>query len=292
MPAKAFEQISAGREQARKVVAGNTPSRAAPRFDGGGEDDRRHAVLLRQAPCDEPDDAHGPRAGDDDDGSAGSVTACSGAAEGDAAFSAVSAASAVRASASATAINSRRTTLAAFQLRGESLRFRGIVGEQEARCGASLPHPADGVDARRDGEADLLHVDAARVQPGRREQCRDPRPRTACDGAYPQPEDRPVLAADRHDVGDRADAGQVRQPERERAILGRVRQEQLGKLEGDARAGQARVRVVRVRPVRVDDRARLRQDCRHGVVIGHQHIDAGHDGTRRSRRRWWCRSRP
>ena len=73
---------------------------------------------------------------------------------------------------------------------------------------------------------------------------------------------------------------------------GSVGQEQLGDLEGDPAARQARVRILRVGPMRVDHGVRRRHDLRNAMVVGDDHVDAATPSRSRSRRGSSCRSPP
>ena len=89
-------------------------------------------------------------------------------------------------------------------------RRRGrVVGQQQVRGLERLPHPAGGVEPRRDGEGDGLEIDRVGRDPGPLEQGRDAGPRVASQPLEPEPRDRPVLADDRRHVGDRPDGRQV-----------------------------------------------------------------------------------
>ena len=54
-----------------------------------------------------------------------------------------------------------------------------------------------------------------------------------------------------------------------------VTEQEPGKRERDAAAREARVRIGRVRPVRVDDGEGMRQLRRHAVMVRDEHVDAG-----------------
>ncbi len=101
----------------------------------------------------------------------------------------------------------------------------------------------------------VIRVDAAptasrAARPGRGASL-EPAQAEAHDGA--------VLAVEGHDVRDRPDGRQVRQPERGLGAARRVRQEQLRDLEGDPGAGEPTVRIAAVRAVRVDEGDGVRQ---------------------------------
>ena len=88
-----------------------------------------------------------------------------------------------------------------------------------------------------------------------------------------EPRDRPVLADDRRDVGDRADGGEVREVECRGGPARLVGEQELRHLEGDATPRQAAVRVGRVGAVRVDDGERRGEHRRDAMVVGDDHVD-------------------
>ena len=88
-------------------------------------------------------------------------------------------------------------------------RLGRVVGEQEPGGLERLPHPAGRVEPRRDGERDGLEVDRGRGDPGAFEERGDPGPGRAAQPLETEPRDRPVLADDRRDVGDRPDRREV-----------------------------------------------------------------------------------
>ena len=99
-------------------------------------------------------------------------------------------------------------TVLGVEIGGEPGRLVGVVAEAELERQARVLHPAGGVDARSDREGD--------VGPPRRQR----RPRGLAERAQPGEirharqsvaDDHPVLAPQRHHVGDRAQRGQ---PER------------------------------------------------------------------------------
>ena len=82
-----------------------------------------------------------------------------------------------------------------------------------------------------------------------------------------EPGDGAVLAEDRREVRDGADAREVRE------IGGFFADEQLRELERDAASGQQAVRVGAVGALGIDDRRGRRQDRRNAVMVGDQDVD-------------------
>ena len=84
---------------------------------------------------------------------------------------------------------------------------RFVGGEQQARGDVGRAHAPGGVDARRDHEADVIAVDRLAGESAGIEQRAQPdRVRPLGEGREAVPGDDPVLADERHDVGERADA--------------------------------------------------------------------------------------
>ena len=163
-----------------------------------------------------------------------------------------------RASATAVFIRSRRVRLAVSSASACGAASAAIVGQQQARGLERLPHPSGGIEPRRDGEGDGLEIDRVGRDPGPFEQGRDAGARGASQPLEPEPRDRPVLADDRRDVGDRPDRRQVGEGEGGGRPARFAGEQELRDLERDAAAGQPAVGVGGVRTVRVDDRERRR----------------------------------
>ena len=102
-----------------------------------------------------------------------------------------------------------------------------------------------------------------------------PGPRRRPDPRQAETGDGAILADDGGHVGDRADDGEVRQIEGGLRTVRFSIEEQLCDLEGDPRAGQARVRVDAVWAMRIDDGHGRRQLLGHVVVVGDDDVDAG-----------------
>ena len=109
-------------------------------------------------------------------------------------------------------------------------------------------------------------------EPGTLQQCGQPGARPAPHHVEPEPGDRPVLADDRGDVGDRADRREVGQCQRRRAASRFLVEDQAGQLERHAAPREPAIRVDAVGPMRVHDRERVGKDGRHAMVVGHDHV--------------------
>ena len=181
--------------------------------------------------------------------------------------------SATRASAMAARIRSRRVALAASSVAASVLGLGRVLGEQQAGGVERLPHPPRGVESRRDGEPDGLEVGCGGFDAGPREEGRDPRPRGGAHPLEAEPRDRTVLAQHGDDVGHGADHGELRERQGFRLGVRQLAEQQARDGERDAAAGQAGIRVVAVRTVRVDDRDRRREHLRQAMVVGHDDVD-------------------
>ena len=253
--AMALEEIGARLEGRRELAAGRPPAGGTPRLGAGGDDDGRGAAVFREAAGDQADDADRPRPGDDD-GPGRQVR-----------------------DRRVRLVEDRRGEVAPLAIGrleppGELVRGRGVGRQQEVGRRGHVAHPAAGVQARRQGEADALQVHPLRRHAGRGEQGRDAGTRCGAQPGQPEASDGEVLAGDGRHVGDRADDGQVGQVEGGGRATRLAGQEQLRDLEGDATAGQAGVRVDAVVTMRVDQRHRGGRDRRHVMMVGDDDVDA------------------
>ena len=123
-------------------------------------------------------------------------------------------------------------------------------------CAASIASPIRPAALSRGASANDTVSRSTRGgrDPGALEERRDPRSWVRAQALEADPGDRPVLADDRRQVGDRPDRRQVREPERGGRAAGVIGEEQLGDLERHAAPGQPPVRVGRIGPMRVDQR--------------------------------------
>ena len=85
--------------------------------------------------------------------------------------------------------------------------------------------------------------------------------------------DDAVLADERHDVGERADRGDLDES-RQPGVASGAAAQRLHQLQRDADAGEVLVRIRAVVALRVDDRQRRRQLGVRLVVVGDDQIDA------------------
>ena len=162
------------------------------------------------------------------------------------------------ASASALRVRSRRTRFAAWSPAASSAASAGSsVSSSRAASSASPTRPA----ALSRGA--MTKATVSRSTPAGDAPARSRIAASPGSGARPQPVeaepgDRPVLAEDRGDVGDRADRRQLGQRQGPLRTARDAGEEQLGDLERHPAPGQPRVGVGRVGPMRVDDRDRRR----------------------------------
>ena len=176
---------------------------------------------------------------------------------------------------------------------GEPIGLLGVVGEAELERETRILHPTRCVDARPDRERD---IGAARRRCGPRRLAERAQPGKVGDPRQPVADDDPVLAAQRHHVGDRAQRGE---PERRLSAAGghEPRElERLDELEGDAGPGEPVERIGRTGELRVDERVSGRE-LRRRAAGGEREVVVGDDeaharrGGRARHRHCSCRSR-
>ena len=131
-----------------------------------------------------------------------------------------------------------------------------VGGEQQPRGDVRRGHAAGGVDARRQQEADVEAVERLAGQARSVEQRPQPdRVLVLRQALEAEPGDDAVLADQRHDVGDRADGGDLE--ERRQPLLAAALQAQaVHHLQRHADAGEVLVGIRAVGPLRVDHRER------------------------------------
>ena len=257
----ANQEIGAGLERGREVVAGGRAARRTEVLPHRRRDDGRQPRLLREPPRHEADDPDRPRAAHED-------------------RAAVRAA--LRLQESTRLVDGRSRDVPPDQVGGVERRgvdggLGRIVREQERGCHVGVPDAAGGVQPRREREPDRLERDVGGCHARSGEQRRDPRPRRRSDPLEAQARDPAVLAEHRGDVRDGPDRRQVGQVHGRRLDRdpGEALEEQRGDLERNARPGQPGVRVAAIWTVRVDDRNRGRHLGRHPVVIRDDDVDPG-----------------
>ena len=239
MSAVASEQVRAGLECRGEVEARPRTAGAADEAVELGADDGWACPPFAQARRDEPDDADRPRP----------RTTMAPPASVPAAAASV-AASSIAASASGHGVprelpprHVRRVELA-----GQAVGGLGILGKQQVERDAGVADRPAAFSRGAIANATVSRSTRAGSIAGLREQGRDARPRAVPDPLEAQAGDRAVLAEDRREVRDRADAREVRE------IGGLPPAEQLRELERDAAAGQQAMRIGAVAALRIDDR--------------------------------------
>ena len=163
-----------------------------------------------------------------------------------------------------------RSALQAFIFSTSPAPLRVARQEQVQRDGG-IVQPPDGVDARADAEADRLRrqglggVDPRPVQQGAQADLARPRQRLQAERR-----ENPILALQRHHVGDRAAGDQVQELLDVGVLVFRLDQahDGLHGLEGDADAGEGRERVGGVAAVRVDHGVGVGQGLARLMVVG------------------------
>jgi len=165
---------------------------------------------------------------------------------------------------------------------GDGAGLLRVARQQQPHPLLGVAHAPGGIDARREHERHLAAGDVPAVQLGDLDQGRESRPVAAVQAIEPEARQHPVLAHQRHDIGDGAEGHRVEErgrpsvtrPRAVGAVAGRRRAEQgLGELVGHPDAGQRRERVLAILAAGVDDRARRRQDGGRLVVVGDDGVD-------------------
>ena len=160
-----------------------------------------------------------------------------------------------RAAATISASSCWRRRFSALSCSASSRASSAIASSEASSSRAAMSgraHAAGGVHARREHEADVIAVDLLAGQAADFEQ--RPQPdlvRTLRQHAEPELGDDPVLADQRHHVGQRADRRDLDE-RRQPARAGPLRAERLHQLQRDADAGEVLVRIAAVVPLRID----------------------------------------
>ena len=162
-----------------------------------------------------------------------------------------------------------------LQRQGPHLLAQRLVGrEQQPRGDIRGAHAAGRVHARRQHERNVIAVDGLAGQPGHVEQ--GPQAylmRAARQQIEADLRDDAVLADERHDIGERAEGGdldEARQP----AVVVRLAAERLHELQRHAHTRQVLVRIGAIASLRVDHGERRRQLGVGLVMVGDDQIDA------------------
>ena len=210
--AEAAEVLGAGIEAGEQVEARDAAARSLRRpVVVDREHDRRPVVALDQPRGDDPDDARmPPLAGDHDHGRR---RAARRAGPRRAASAALPTSRSV----------SRRSGLARVELGGDRRRPRRVLGQHQLDPGVGAVEAPGGVDPRRQPEGEVALVEPLRLHPRDRHQ--RPQARAACapNLRQPAPHQEPVLADQRHQVGDRRQRDEVEVADPARLVAGRSR---------------------------------------------------------------------
>ena len=160
------------------------------------------------------------------------------------------------------------------ELAGDLVGARARLGEEQLERGVRAAHAAGGVDAWAKPEAERMLGQLCRLDRGHRHQRAQPRLLAARQRAQPLPDDPPVLVAQRDEVADRRERGEVQ------VVVGRARlvtgsvTERVRELQNDAggaqRGGIGRAAWRR----RMHERA-VRQLCARPVVVRDDHVESG-----------------
>ena len=154
-----------------------------------------------------------------------------------------------------------------------------VLAENELQRRHRAIHPACGIDARRDGIADIFGGDGLSGQTDLVQQGDETRPVRSAQLLQTGLDEGAVFSGQRHDVRHRADSSQVAAVFQH--FLGRTAVQCRAELKRHACTAQTLEGAVVVFPARVDDRHRLRQCLRRKVVVGDDQIDAQRSRKRR-----------
>ena len=119
-----------------------------------------------------------------------------------------------------------------------------VLGQQQLEAGVGAVQAPRGVQARRQGEADRALADPRRVDARDSHQRAQPRLGGRGQRAQPAPHERPVLAAQRHDVRHRRERDQVEIARQPRRVAPAGFEQRLRELVGDRRRAQLGARVA------------------------------------------------
>ncbi len=298
MAAVAQEDRPAGLERRPEIEPPVAPARGPDHVAEIRSDDRRPAVVLDQLRRHQADDPDRPRAADDrgmaPHGIRGGRRRCAGrclrrrlvsvtVSRSPSSVGATTPAIAARASLMAWLVRSRRVLFAvSSSVARRSASARSSVSSRAAAAADSPTRPAALIRGATANDS-VSTSTASGATPAEARSAAIPGRGPAAIRASPRRTIARVLAEDRHEVRDAPDRREVREGQGGGRSTGLVGQEELGQLERDAAAGEARLRVDAVGALRVDDRDGHGQ---HGRQRG-----GGRSRSRRSRRRARPRSR-
>ena len=182
-----------------------------------------------------------------------------------------SAATSARAASTASFVSSRRRSWTTSSSSASSSARIGSSSSSSVDRQLGVGDPTRGVDARHDAEGEVARGRLRRHVAAARQERAKPGVRGRGQLVEAEPDDRAALAGHRRQVGDRADGRHGRQARRPAAPC-RVEQRR-GELVRQPGAGEVRIGVGAVGPMRVDDRDGARQDRRRQVVVGDDDVE-------------------
>ena len=180
-------------------------------------------------------------------------------------------ATSARPPAMATVVSSRRRTCTASSSARSRSASAAIGGDQEVEGQLGVGDPACGVEPRHDAEPHVAGRRMSRIVRRTGDEAAKPGMRGHRQLGQAEPDDGPALPVHRSHVRDRAhhaERGQVRDGP---PAPGEQRR---GEAEREPGAGQVRVGVGAVGPVRIHDGHGGRQGSKRHVMVGHDHVHA------------------
>ena len=158
------------------------------------------------------------------------------------------------------------------ELSGDRRRPGRILGQHQLDAGVGTVEAPGGVQPRSEPEGDVALVDPFRLHPRDRHQGQQAGTGCAANLREPAPDEEPVLAGQRDEVGDRRERDEVEVADPTRLVAGDLALHRLGELGGHRRAAEALERIVA--DPRMDDRA-IGELLAGLVMVGDDHVDPG-----------------
>ncbi len=154
-------------------------------------------------------------------------------------------------------------------------RFARFVGEQAGDAHAHVGQASGGIQSRRDRKSQVGGCDLCTAPAGRFEQRTDAGHATArANAGETLSHQYPVVAIQRHHVGDRPKGHQIEQFSRSKTLLPEMPCESRDDVKRHAHTGQGGTFEPAVRQVWIDDDVGTGQNGGGQVMIRHQHRDA------------------
>jgi hypothetical protein len=163
---------------------------------------------------------------------------------------------------------------------GERLRLGRILREQQAERVFGVVDPTRGVETRTENESDLGGTDAAELEAAAIDERANADQRHSVQRVQSRPCQDAIRAAERDDIGDGRQRGELQQIA-SLFCVGLRAEQPLRELERDARAGEILVDRGIARPPRVHQSEGLGEVRGRMVVVRHDEIDAQVAGEER-----------